>query len=75
MRKPILALLYGLTLTSCIHPQVTINKSGILDPMIDPAKTSGLRESLLFGEPPLGIEKANLMLGGGFGASCPTCGG
>ena len=67
-------VLVGLALTSCIHPQVAYRKTHLLDPMMDPAKTGGLPQSLL-SEPQTWVEHGASDGAGAMGASCPTCGG
>lgn len=61
--------------TGCIHPEVTLRKSKLLDPMMDPAKTSSLASGMATSEPYAGVEKGASALGGALGASCPSCGG
>ena len=59
----------------CISPQkISLNKSRILDPMMDPAKTGGFH-SAFRSEPLKNSEHGALGGGGSVGGSCPTCGG
>lgn len=61
--------------SSCVSPQkISLNKSRILDPMMDPAKTGGFH-SAFRGEPLKASEHGSLGGNGSVGGSCPTCGG
>ncbi len=60
-------------LGGCIHPQVKFRKAKLLDPTMDPAKTSGLY-STFRSEPYQQFEKGSVGSGGASGGSCPTCG-
>jgi len=71
-RLAIIAML--LSASACIHPKVNLHKQRLLDPMMDPAKTSGLQTSF-HDEPMAGVEKGSVSGSGAVGASCPTCGG
>ena len=70
----LLILLTFELLTSCIHPKIKFQKSRLLDPMMDPAKTQGYYRSF-FSEPFQMVEHGSGDLGGAMGGSCPTCGG
>jgi hypothetical protein len=61
-------------LGGCVHPDVPLKKSHLLDPMMDPAKTDTLHRAFL-AEPSLWLEKSGADSAGAMGASCPTCGG
>ena len=58
----------------CATEQIRFRKARLLDPMMDPAKTTGFHQSMN-AEPTLKIEKGSSDIGGNVGASCPTCGG
>lgn len=72
--KPLIFLLLVFFASACIHPQVKFRKSGLLDPMMDPAKTGGIHGGLST-EPYIWSEKGSTAAGSSTGASCPTCGG
>lgn len=65
----------AISTTGCIHPEVSLRKGRLLDPMMDPAKTSTLASGLATSEAVAGVEKGASALGGSLGASCPSCGG
>lgn len=69
---------FGLLLllfSGCVSPQkISLNKSRILDPMMDPAKTGGFH-SAFRSEPLKGAEHGAVGSNGSLGGSCPTCGG
>ncbi len=74
MKSGMLVLLAALTLFgSCIHPEVPYKKARLLEPMMDPAKTDLLHQTLI-NEPSLWLEKGGGDGGGAMGSSCPTCG-
>lgn len=68
----IICLLLG---GSCVHPKLRFQKAGVLDPMMDPAKTGGLLYTLGHTEVMKNTEKGASSQGGSIGATCPTCGG
>ncbi len=74
MKRIFLLVLTTIALSGCVHPQVKFRKARLLDPTMDPAKTSGFQTSLN-NEPTLRVEKGTTDIGGNVGASCPTCGG
>ena len=58
----------------CVHPKIKYRKAGLLDPMMDPAKTGGLYSGVL-SEPSSWHEKGSGEAGAALGGSCPTCKG
>ncbi len=68
-------LAIAIATTGCIHPEVSLRKGRLLDPMMDPAKTQSLASGMTTSEPYTGVEKGASALGGALGASCPSCGG
>lgn len=61
--------------TACVHPRVKFQKAQLLDPTMDPAKTSGLAQGTTDGVM-IGAPERGLTAGGSSGSSsCPTCGG
>ena len=60
------------TLSSCVYPGLSLNKGRLLDPTMDPAKTSIMADSL----PALtnrSFERSAVSAGGSSGGACPTC--
>jgi hypothetical protein len=72
MKSLLLLIICFSIFSSCIHPKVGIRKSRLVDPMMDPAGSQGLGDSL-----PASVqgqfEKAVVGGGGAGGGSCPTC--
>ncbi len=60
---------------ACVHPEVSLRKGKLLDPMMDPAKTGTLATGIAASEAIVGVEKGASSSGGALGASCPSCGG
>ncbi len=61
-----------LFLASCIHPQVGLRKSRLVDPMMDPAIAAPFGDTMgasIQGQ----FEKAVVGSGSVGGGSCPTC--
>jgi hypothetical protein len=58
----------------CVHPKIGLNRGKLLDPMMDPSKSSGFYSSFV-GEPTMVYENGSSFGSGGSGGSCPTCGG
>ena len=61
-----------LMLNSCVYPGLSLNKGRLLDPTMDPAKTSIMADSL----PSLSsrsFERSAVSGGGNSGSACPTC--
>jgi hypothetical protein len=61
----------SLTLSSCVYPGLSLNKGRLLDPTMDPAKTSIMADSL-HSLPARSFERSTVSSGGSGGA-CPTC--
>lgn len=74
LRKIILMLSVLVSASACVYPGINLKKQRILDPMMDPAKTTGLK-STMFDQASTGSEKGSLSGSGSVGGSCPTCGG
>jgi len=65
-------LIFPLILGSCAYPGLSLNKGRLLDPTMDPAKTSIMADSL----PSLSnrlFERSAISSGGSSGSACPTC--
>lgn len=69
-----LATFLGLTiiLSSCVYPGLSLNKGRLLDPTMDPAKTSIMADSLRT-LPHRSFERSSVSAGGSSGGACPTC--
>jgi hypothetical protein len=63
-----------ITLVSCQTAELKFQKGYLLDTTMDPNKSSHAAERSNQ-EAPNWNEKATNNTGGGFGSSCPTCGG
>ena len=61
----------SLTLSSCVYPGLSLNKGRLLDPTMDPAKTSIMADTL-HSLPARSFERSTVSAGGSGGA-CPTC--
>jgi hypothetical protein len=69
-----MVILSALT-NGCVHSKIKYQKAKLLDPTMDPGKTSGLYTNILNGEASSGNERGSTEVSGAIGASCPTCGG
>lgn len=64
--------LISVTLSSCVYPGLSLNKGRLLDPTMDPAKTSIMADSL-HSLPNRSFERSAVSAGGSSGGACPTC--
>lgn len=71
LAKAIMAFVFCI-LTGCVYPGISLNKGRLLDPAMDPAKTSIMAGSLC-SLPYKIYEQASISGGGSSGGSCPTC--
>ncbi len=60
------------SITGCVYPGIGLNKGRLLDPSMDPAKTSIMAGSLS-SLPSRTYERSSISAGGSSGGSCPTC--
>lgn len=66
------AIVVALSMNACVYPGLSLNKGHLLDPTMDPAKTSIMADSL----PSLTnrtFERSSIGTGGSSGGACPTC--
>jgi hypothetical protein len=72
LRQTSLLLLVTFALSSCVYPGLSLNKGRLLDPTMDPAKTSIMADSL-HSLPNRSFERSAVSAGGSGGGACPTC--
>ena len=70
--KTILFAMTAIALSGCVYPGITLNKGRLLDPTMDPAKTSIMADSMR-SFPYKNFEQSSIGTGGASGGSCPTC--
>jgi len=71
VRTFILVITAGI-LSGCVYPGITLNKGRLLDPTMDPAKTSIMADSLRSFHNK-NFEYSSIGTGGASGGACPTC--
>ena len=72
LTKITILLTASMTLSSCVYPGLSLNKGRLLDPTMDPAKTSIMADSL-HSLPNRAFERSAISAGGSSGGACPTC--
>lgn len=72
LAKITLLFAVSLMLSSCVYPGLSLNKGRLLDPTMDPAKTSIMADSL-HSLPTRSFERSTVSAGGSSGGACPTC--